>query len=80
MYRHPAFRSDQFALCYRAYTSALLDIQYQKNPPGASPPSDSTCLKVALRIIEASANGVRDLPRLKQFALADLIHSANKFA
>ncbi len=70
---HPAFSSDQFALCYRAYASALLDIQYQEDQPNAAPPSDNTCLVVALRIIEASANGVRDLPHLKRFALADLI-------
>jgi hypothetical protein len=73
MYQHPAFRPDQFALCYRAYTSALLDIQYQKDQISTAPPSDNTCLVVALRIIEASANGVRDLPHLKQFALANLI-------
>jgi hypothetical protein len=70
---HPAFSPDQFTLCYRAYTSALLEIQYQKNGTDAAPPNNNTCLVVALRIIEASANGVRDLPRLKQFALADLI-------
>ena len=71
---HPPFSPDQFALCYRAYASALLDIQYQQDRTIAGPPSDNTCLVVALRIIEASANGVRDLPRLKRFALADLIH------
>lgn len=73
MYPHPAFSPDQFGLCCRAYTSALLDIQYQKNRTGAAPPSDNTCLVVALRIIDASANSVRDLPRLKRFALADLV-------
>ncbi len=73
MYPHRAFSPDQFALCYRAYTSALLDIQYEQNRTGSVPPSDNTCLALALRIIEASANGERDLPSLKRFALADLI-------
>jgi hypothetical protein len=73
MYQYPAFNPDQFTLCYRAYASALLDIQYQEDGIDAAPPSDNLCLVVALRIIEASANGVRDLPHLKQFALADLI-------
>jgi hypothetical protein len=71
MYPHSAFSPDQFALCYRAYASALFDIQHSGT--SARPPSDSTCLVVALRVIEASANGVRDLPHLKRFALADLI-------
>jgi hypothetical protein len=31
------------------------------------PPGDGTCFMVALRIIEASANGVRDLSRLKRY-------------
>jgi hypothetical protein len=73
MYQHPAFRPDQFALCYRAYASALLDIQSQKDRIDAGPPSDNTCLAVALRIIEASANGVRDIPHLKRFALANYL-------
>ena len=73
MNSHPPFSSDQFSFCYRAYASALLDIQYQENRTDAVPPSDTTCLVVALRIIEASANGVRDFPHLKQFALGDLI-------
>jgi hypothetical protein len=74
MYPRPTFSPDQFALCYRAYASALFDIQHQKSGTSARPPSDSTCLVVALRVIEASANGVRDLPRLKRFALGDLMH------
>jgi hypothetical protein len=69
----PPFQPDQFALCYRAYTAALLDIQNQPDEAGMAPPADSTCVMVALRIIEASANGVRDLPGLKRRALADLI-------
>ncbi len=73
MLPHPAFNPDQFALCYSAYASALHDIQYQEDRADAAPPSDNTCLVVALRIIEASANGVRDLPNLKRFGLADLI-------
>ena len=75
MYPHPAFSPDQFTLCYRAYASALLDIQCQNGRLNISPPSNDTCLAVALRIIEASANGVRDFPHLKRFALADLIHN-----
>jgi hypothetical protein len=73
MFPHPAFSPDQFSVCYRAYASALHDIQYQEDGTDTAPPSDNTCLVVALRIIEASANGVRDFPNLKQFALADLI-------
>lgn len=69
----PSFHPDQFALCYRAYTAALLDIQNQPSDAGMVPPADSTCVMVALRIIEASANGMRDLPSLKRRALADLI-------
>jgi hypothetical protein len=70
---HPPFHLDQFALCYRAYTAALLDIQNQPDDVGRVAPADSTYLMVALRIIEASANGVRDLPGLKRRALVDLI-------
>ncbi len=73
MYQYPAFLPDQFALCYRAYASALLDIQSQKDRSGAAPPSDNICLAVALRIIEASANGVRDISHLKRFALANYL-------
>jgi hypothetical protein len=73
MYSRPSFNPDQFALCYRAYAAALLDIQNRPEEPGAAPPADSTCFMVALRIIEASANGMRDLPSLKRRALADLI-------
>jgi hypothetical protein len=69
----PRFHPDQFVLCYRAYTAALLEIQNQPNDAGRSVPADSTCVMVALRIIEASANGVRDLPGLKRRALADLV-------
>lgn len=54
---HLPFRPDQFALCYRAYTAALLDIQNQSDDVGRAAPADSTCVMVALRIIEASANG-----------------------
>jgi hypothetical protein len=72
MYPHPPFSPDQFALCYRAYTAALLEIQNQQDRTSNAPPADGTCFMVALRIIEASANGVRDLPRLKRFALTDL--------
>lgn len=70
---HLPFRPDQFALCYRAYTAALLDIQNQSDDVGRAAPADSTCVMVALRIIEASANGVRDLPGLKRRALIDLV-------
>ncbi len=73
MFPHPPFRPDQFAMCDRAYTAALLDSQNQPDAIGRSAPTDSTCVMVALRIIEASANGVRDLPGLKQRALVDLI-------
>lgn len=69
----PPFLPDQFALCYRAYTAALLDIQRQPDELGGEPPADSTCVMVALRIIEASANGVRDLPGLKRRALIDFV-------
>ncbi|WP_045837043.1 hypothetical protein [Hyphomicrobium sp. 99] len=72
MYARPPFTADQFALCYRAYAAALLDIQNQPGGPIAAPPTDSTCLMLALRVIEASANGVRDLPGLKRLALANL--------
>ncbi len=73
MMPRPPFHPDQFTLCYRAYTAALLDIQNQPNDKGGAAPADSTCVMVALRIIEASANGVRDLPGLKRRALVDLI-------
>lgn len=73
MYPHPPFSPEQFALCYRAYTAALLDIQHQEPGTGSAPPSDGTCIMVALRIIEASANGVRDLPDLKRFGLSNLV-------
>ena len=72
MYARPPFTPDQFALCYRAYAEALLDIQNQPAVPSSAPLADSTCLMLALRVIEASANGVRDLSGLKQHALADL--------
>ncbi|WP_024275180.1 hypothetical protein [Hyphomicrobium sp. 802] len=73
MIPRPPFRSDEFALCYRAYTAALVDIQKQTVGFSRVGPADSTCLMVALRIIEASANGVRDLPGLKRRALFDMI-------
>lgn len=73
MYPHPPFDPDQFTLCYRAYAAALLELQHQQDRAGDVPPADGTCVMVALRIIEASANGVRDLPRLKRFALTDLM-------
>jgi hypothetical protein len=69
---HPSFNPEQFALCYRAYTAALLDIQYEKGRANQKPPGNTTCLTVALRIIEASANGERDASRLKQFALHEI--------
>ena len=70
---HPSFNPEQFAFCYRAYAAALLDIQYQEGRTSDEPPGNDTCLTVALRIIEASANGERDASRLKQFALRDLM-------
>jgi hypothetical protein len=73
MYPHPPFNQDQFALCYRAYTAALQDIQSQEGRVGQAPLGDGTCFMVALRIIEASANGERDLSGLKQFALSGLV-------
>ncbi|CAA2137686.1 hypothetical protein HYPP_00588 [Hyphomicrobium sp. ghe19] len=72
MYARPPFTPDQFALCYRAYAAALLDIQNQPDEPNGAPLADSMCLMLALRVIEASANGVRDLSGLKRHALADL--------
>ena len=69
---HPSFNPEQFALCYRAYTAALLDIQYEMGRANQMPPGNTTCLTVALRIIEASANGERDASRLKQFALHEI--------
>lgn len=68
MYPHPSFNPEQFTACYRAYTAALLDIQSETREP----PGKATCLTVALRVIEASANGERDLSRLKQIALHNL--------
>lgn len=73
MHTRPPFTPDQFALCYRAYAAALLDIQNQPDDRNGPPPTDSTCLMLALRIIEASANGVRDLSGLKRLALADIV-------
>lgn len=72
MYARPPFTPDQFALCYRAYAAALLDIQNRPEKPDAAPLADGVCLMLALRVIEASANGVRDLSGLKRHALADL--------
>ena len=69
MYPHPSLNPEQFTACYRAYTAALLDIQSETREP----PGNPTCLTVALRIIEASASGERDVSRLKQFALHDLM-------
>ena len=69
---HPAFNPEQFTLCYRAYAAALLDIQYEKGRSTQEPPGNATCLRVALRIIEASANGERDAARLKQLALHEI--------
>jgi hypothetical protein len=77
MYPHPPFLPDQFAFCYRAYTGALLDIQYEKGRSTHAPPASDICLTVALRIIEASANGERDALRLKHFALRDLMGRPN---
>ena len=73
MYAHPPFDPEQFAHCYRTYAAALLDIQYEKGRASQKPPGNDTCLAVALRIIEASANGERDASRLKKFALRDLM-------
>jgi hypothetical protein len=73
MYPHPPFLPAQFAFCYRAYTAALLDIQNEKGRSTHAPPGNDTCLTVALRIIEASANGERDASRLKHFALHGLM-------
>ena len=74
---HPSFNPEQFALCYRTYAAALLDIQYEKGRANQKPPGNDTCLTVALRIIEASANGERDASRLKRFALHDLMGRQN---
>jgi hypothetical protein len=73
MIPHPSFNPEQFGFCYRTYTAALLDIQYEKGRADQKPPGNDTCLTVALRIIEASAHGERDASRLKQFALRDLM-------
>jgi hypothetical protein len=73
MFSHPPFLPDQFSFCYRAYTGALLDIQYEKGRSTHAPPGNDICLAVALRIIEASANGERDVSQLKHFALHDLM-------
>ena len=73
MHSHPPFNSDQFALCYRAYTAALLDIQYQNDGTKRAPIAEETRLMVALRIIEASAYGERDLLSLRRFAVSGLI-------
>jgi hypothetical protein len=73
MIPYPSFNPEQFASCYRAYTAALLDIQYQEGRTNDKPPGNDTCLTVALRIIEASAKGERDASRLKQLALHDLM-------
>ena len=73
MYAHPPFDPNQFALCYRAYTAALLDIQYQDGGTEKPPVAEGTRFMVALRIIEASANGERDLLGLRRFALNGLI-------
>jgi hypothetical protein len=70
---HPPFNSDQFALCYRAYTAALLDIQYQNDDTTHTPIAEETCFMVALRIIEASAYGERDPLGLRRFAVSGLI-------
>ena len=42
-------------------------------------PGKTMCLAVALRIIEASAKGERDVSRLKQFALYDLMGRRQTF-
>jgi hypothetical protein len=77
MYPHPPFEPEQFALCYRAYAAALLDIQSDTGGTKEVPPADGTCLMVALRIIEASANGVRDPSQLRRLALNDLLSGAS---
>lgn len=73
MYSRPPFNPDQFALCYRAYTAALLDIQYQNGGTKNAPLAEGIRFMVALRIIEASANGERDLSGLRRFALSGLM-------
>ena len=73
MYPQPSFNPEQFTACYRAYTAALLVIQSETRVP----PGNSTCLTVALRIIEASASGERDVSSLKQIALHDLVQWQN---
>lgn len=73
MYSRPPFNPDQFALCYRAYTAALLDIQYQNGGAKTAPLAEGIQFMVALRIIEASANGERDLSGLRRFALSGLM-------
>ena len=66
----PPFRADQVKRCYRAYASALMDIQFECRGPKHKAPTPETCLAVALRIIEASAKGERDMSRLKNFGMS----------
>lgn len=69
MYPYPSFNPEQFAACYQAYTAALMHIQSETQKT----PGNPACLTIALRIIEASASGERDVSRLKQLALHDPI-------
>lgn len=73
MHSRPPFNPDQFTLCYRAYTAALLDIQYQNSGTKNAPLAEGVQFMVALRIIEASANGERDLSSLRRLALSGLM-------
>lgn len=70
---HPPFNPNQFAVCYRAYTAALLDVQHQNDGTKYTPIAEETRFMVALRIIEASAYGERDLLSLRRFAVSGLI-------
>jgi len=66
---NPAFSADQYDVCYRAYAATLLDLQKGTLKGTEVPGGDQTCLNVALSIIEASVNGMRDVASLKQFAI-----------
>lgn len=68
MYPYPPFNPDQFTICYRAYAAALTEIQFSRGTTTQAP-SDDVCLKVARRIIEASAHGERNSESLKYFGL-----------
>jgi len=40
MYSHPPFDPNQFTLCYRAYTAALLDIQHRDGGTNSGPKAE----------------------------------------